>query len=543
MTMQAEVFPGELRPEKPSNPEKSLKEQIRALLKAADAQVTKILSRLGLIEKDLGPNPTEHLVQREKLKQLQQESQAAYDELRLATDSAIEVEKPIDLTFLQAPSCDFDALESLIQKQDPHLSKKLEASFGKNLADKLQTSPEYRATLKQLDAQLKQKHGGNGPEICTDRNLKNLIAIHETIGGNVQNVLKAMDLKSHTEGIEYRDTEQGGLLTVEDMNIDPETGLPQTRIDIQIPFTDGTEHQSIIQRKFELTHDVNENGKPISKRRVIHSRLDLPNQLKSKNLAAKITEQSLRAYDEAGIDDIGLHAVEVGGYAWASYGYGWDTEKMVELTYRNQQNKQALRNFDEKQFRESLKHSHPEASISELNQAVSNERQSLLSKAAEKTTQNLRKLSPAERNQLLEQNLASHVEDAKQSIESVLSQVQMLDEEGEATNSICKEIIQKLRDAETSPLAVTPQFLASLGKDGPFFRRGASDTWYTEEQFQQALADGTETGEAENYQGPLHLGKIALLFHEWYGKIELKPDGKQKGKNRQLLKQKIERSV
>ena len=145
-------------------------------------------------------------------------------------------------------------------------------------------------------------------------------------------------LKSHTEGIEYRDTEQGGLLTVEGINIDPETGLPQTRIDIQIPFTDGTEHRSIIQRKFELTHDVDENGKPISKRRVIHSRLDLPNQLKSKNLAAKITEQSLRAYDEAGIDDIGLHAVEVGGYAWASYGYGWDTEKMVELTYRNQQN-------------------------------------------------------------------------------------------------------------------------------------------------------------------------------------------------------------
>lgn len=540
--MSAESFEQGILPEKPEKKEqKGFKQQIKEMLRVADGHVTRILSKLGFIEEDLRRNNDLTTENSQKLDSLKKEAQQAWQDLRQETldvEITWEEAQPNTESTLSLDTLQFDTLEEQLHSPTEEMRALLQKNLGEQITKKLLTSPEYRSNLKQLAQELSQKIGGTGPELCTERSLTNVIAIHETLGNNAAQFVRAFDLTPYANNIQYQDTQGKGLIQILHTDLHPKSGRLQTAIDLQIPFQDESSHQTMVQRQFSLTENINAKGELIQKRRVTHARLDLPTHLKSKNIAAQITKKSLELYDQSNIDEIGLHAVEVGGYAWASYGYGWDEDKMVELKYRNQLNVQALKNLEQE-----VKAAHPEASPTDLQTLIQDERNKRLQATKTRTEQEAPFLSSETRAALIEQSLKEHIEDARQSIEQVLSQLDLLDDQGEATQAELKEIINALRIAEENPLAVTPQFIASLGKQGPFFRRGASDQWYTEDQFQKALADGTETGEAENYQGPLHLGKVALLFHEWHGKIELKPDGKQQGKNRQLIEQKIERST
>lgn len=153
----------------------------------------------------------------------------------------------------------------------------------------------------------------------------------------------------------------------------------------------------MVQRQFSLTeykckrrNDSKTTSNPCSP--------DLPTRLKSKNIAAQITKKSLELYDQSNIDEIGLHAVEVGGYAWASYGYGWDEDKMVELKYRNQLNVQAIKNIDQE-----VKAAHPKDRPSELQTLIQHERNQRLQATKTRTEQETPYLSSETRAALIEQ--------------------------------------------------------------------------------------------------------------------------------------------
>ncbi|MBU1348777.1 hypothetical protein KJ781_01765 [Patescibacteria group bacterium] len=103
--------------------------------------------------------------------------------------------------------------------------------------------------------------------------------------------------------------------------------------------------------------------------------------------------------------------------------------------------------------------------------------------------------------------------------------------------------IEAIETAEQNPSACTPQHLALLGKEELLFRRGTSGRLYTDEAFQAALAEGSETDEMDTMKGPLHAGKLGMMGSSWYGRIDLKPDGPQGGKNRALLEEKVSRST
>ncbi len=131
---------------------------------------------------------------------------------------------------------------------------------------------------------------------------------------------------------------------------------------------------------------------------------------------------------------------------------------------------------------------------------------------------------------------------AKERIENILPDV---DSNPELTRAV-EKILQTFDNMIDHPENVTPQSIAVLGADGPQFHRGNSGTWYEASAFKQALKDGVETEEyvdefGSQLKGPLHVGKIALINSEWYGKIELKKDGTQNGKNRKLLEATLNR--
>jgi hypothetical protein len=86
--------------------------------------------------------------------------------------------------------------------------------------------------------------------------------------------------------------------------------------------------------------------------------------------------------------------------------------------------------------------------------------------------------------------------------------------------------------------AVTPQCLASSGQHLPKLIKGAMGDWRTEKGMQDAIAQGRDTPH-DNQSQPMHAGKIGMLGTDWYGRLELKPDGRQHGENRKILEEKI----
>jgi len=222
------------------------------------------------------------------------------------------------------------------------------------------------------------------------------------------------------------------------------------------------EEANIIQ-SFTRTMKKGPNGETSTEMTVEHELFELPTAIMGRGIAAEVTRASLKEYDKMEADAIILHAnIDQGGYAWASYGYGWDTKNMSE------------------------------------------------------------------------EHIKTLIINAKRKILNAFKEAGITPE-----NPNMQKIIDILEEAEHDVYGVTPQLLARIGKDGPFLRKGKSGTWYTEENYQQAIAEGRESGDLPGMKGPLHAGKIGLLGSNWFGRVDLKHHGPQEGKNRKLLEQKI----
>lgn len=373
-----------------------------------------------------------------------------------------------------------DGLSSLASQESffkERIVSSLAERIGPKFAEKLLSDAEYRKGLQELQEALGGTLSGpESPRLCGETSLDKLIGIRETLGESAVAITKTLDLRGYGKGLDKQLGFQRGpegkvndAIRVLDVEFDESGELVRSQIDIGMNYAALSEtgepngEFAQIHRSFMKKMQKQPDGSMAPELTVKHELFELPPSIKGGGVAAEVTRRSLAEYDKMGADAIALHAdIEQGGYAWASYGYGWDFEEM----------------------------------------------------------------SPSD--------IEGTIRSAKNSILSALEEAGVpLDEK------IRKEIVDPLEEAEKNPLASTPQLLARIGKDGPVLRKGESGTWYTEENYQKAIAEGRETGELAMMKGSLHAGKVGLIGNDWWGKIELKAGGAQGGKNRKLLEEKI----
>ncbi len=372
---------------------------------------------------------------------------------------------------------------SRLARADAHLLDRaktgLTESIGSTLAERLLTDTAYRTEMLELQTALRENISGpESPMFCSETGLRNLIAIKETLGMHGVAMAKTLDLRGYDKGLEERTTftrDSDGnyedILRVVDLGFDEEGGIARSQVDAAFSYEtidengNATNEFAQIHRSFSKEMKESKEGTKKEELTVKHELFELPPSIKGSGVAAEVTRRSLEVYDQMGADAITLHAdIEQGGYAWASYGYGWDEAEM----------------------------------------------------------------DPS--------NIETLVVMSRGNIESAFEEVGLLEDPR------VQAMLQKLDDAIDHPEAVTPQMLASMGKDGPLLRKGETGNWYTEEGYEKAVADGTEIGESTMLKGKLHAGKIALIGSDWYGRIDLKADGPQAGANRALLEKKINRT-
>lgn len=389
----------------------------------------------------------------------------------------------------------FDALDQLagIAAQNESVREQMMNSLvervGKKFAERVLSDKEYRQKLNLLQEMLSHRlEGKESPRFCKETSLENLVVVNEILGDRAEAMVRTLDLRSYGRGLntglkftKMPDGEYTDAIKIFGTTFDDEGNLTDAKVDVGFTFDgvgpDGKRNgdNALIHRAFVRQMKEMPDGGMKPETIVRHEVFDLPDSIKGGGLAAEVTRSSLAEYDNLGVDAVTLNAnIDVGGYAWATYGYGWDTEKYQ----------------------------------------------------LDKTS--------GERLKADVRNIATGIK----------TFLEMLDDaEGTVSEAQKQNILDDLKQVAQNPLACTPQFLAGIGKEGPTLRRGESGKWYTNEAFQQALNDGRERREDEGFKGSMHAGKFGMLGGQWDGRIDLKPDGPQGGKNRKLLEEKISRST
>lgn len=423
-------------------------------------------------------------------------------------------------------------------------SERLQGTIGKKFAEMI-FSTEFRGSLRALSSSLEGRLGEKGPNICADRNLSQLIAIHETMGMAARDMVAVADLQAQAPELAY--AMSGSALQVTEVSFDEETGELSSDIILGLEYEmSGTRKtltdektgrqttradKATIDRRFYQRPVKGRDGKvafdaegnPKTYKRVQHELLAIPPSLQSGGIAKKVTEQSMKQYDRMGLDAMTLHAAkEIGGYAWATYGYGWDQEEMVARQLSlNVSDGKTITDADGREITE------------------------------------YEELSDEKKAELLLEGVKERTTDAKERFFNELGHA--LTEEEKATYEAA---YTELEDS----VLTTPQHLLRIGlrtredgtevPDPPFFR-GASGNYYRNEDFQKAIASGEEQYSPED-RARIKKGKQPIAFQagkvgmigkkvgmkvvdgiDWYGKVELKATGQQGGKNRTILEKKL----
>lgn len=236
-----------------------------------------------------------------------------------------------------------------------------------------------------------------------------------------------------------------------------------------------------VERAFSLSYPQGEQQEPHLS--VTHEVLTLPASLQNKKLGKAILATSVRWYLEQGEhvspSSIHLHAnITVGGYAWAHYGFDWDKDRMISLRKVHSSSLS-----DEQIWQESL--------VAFCDSCASFGRQTLYE--SEKLEAGVTDEYTRERLRNLEKTLDELLSDAANPLRRSL---------------------------------VTPQRLAELGSEGPFFER---------------VGSGWKVAKT-NIPGPtcFHLGKIMLMDSSWYGRVSLRPTSTEEENNLDQLKKRLD---
>ncbi|MBI5654212.1 hypothetical protein HZC53_00955 [Candidatus Uhrbacteria bacterium] len=438
---------------------------------------------------------------------------------------------------------DFAAFDTLLAAAEPSaeyretLDEGLKKKVGVKFSRLLMENREYRAGLAELKGSLTGKLEEDGPEILAEKSLENLVSLQEMLGPDARKMVETINLRSYTDKLKHRETTSA--LTVRYPTFHEETGeLIDAGIDVNMYYETEDGAEAIIKRQFLIRGDAFAQPDEKPKKVVHHELIKLPDSLKQYGIAANLTSESLKQYDEAGCDEIVLHAdIDMGGYTWATYGYGWDEAAVGQMHLEDQEKKKALSQFDENKFKENLLNKEPKLTPQKIKERVSAEQRRLVDKAGYEARKRFAKMSPQEKLKTHHERVKELAAKGLEKFSKALAEAGLPESDPQA-----QAAIREFQDALANPESITPQTLAAVGRGGPFLYQGKSKKWYTKENFEAAVAAGTDS-ENPSLKGPTHAGKISLTNEHWFGRIELKASGAQQGKNRTILERKISRST
>lgn len=411
----------------------------------------------------------------------------------------------------------FEGLESLAELAAGDKGKRAEIvrvmteRLGKRAAE-LIDSPELRKEMSEMKERLSGRWGGeNGPPITSELTLINLTALRETMGKNPELLLGALDIKGRLEKagkpgeMSYMDTE---AIRIGYPEVDPETGELVTTIEVGFKYDDPSGENMTITREYKRVVEKDKDGNPKVKKSVEHVLFELPSTFKANGLAADITRDSMAQYDAQDVDEVKLHAnIDMGGYAWAAYGYGWDKKDMA------------------KDFLKQPRNGETEVTVGGV-------------------TKKVKELTPAEKREVMENQTEEM--SLKAVTEIVKKGRQFVELASKEAGVDMSEMLAELDALQENALTVTPQTLAELGRKGPqMYRDLEGGKWYSDKTLDDAVANGDidSAAAAGLKKKPYHAGKVALMNSSWYGSVQLKADGDQGGENRKMLENYLAKSA
>lgn len=376
-----------------------------------------------------------------------------------ARDALQSYTSEVFYTDLVQAKIDFSKLRRAISvfSQNPeHLQlarQELQDFIGPKYAEQILSDPAYLTSLEKLQNILSQPISEGGPKLASHSDIPKLILAHDLFGEDFGSIARGIDLHSYNTEIQYATNGKGPVAFIGDPQFDDETGECVGDIILSLTYAGSSNGDPPrIDRTYHKSTRKDLDGTVHFEKTVDLNLIRIPDHIKSQNTAKnemKMTENLLR---EKGFDSQALHAnIDVGGYAWATMGFGWDIEKM-RGDEKNKPAEQVIQDFALKRI--------------------------------------------------------DHVKDLLLSSDIPL--------ETPAVAALLKKLETALTE---SPLAVTPQYLANLGKsDGPKYIKASSGRFYEESVYPQYSADDPPD---EAFKGAMHLGKILLIESDWYGKKAL----------------------
>ncbi|MBI5654214.1 hypothetical protein HZC53_00965 [Candidatus Uhrbacteria bacterium] len=398
---------------------------------------------------------------------------------------------------------DLDKLVELAAVEGPGEAIKKEladsvSGVGKKFAEILLTDKAYRESLKQTTEVLEGSLPGGGPKICEARSLRNLVAMHEIFrnesgeGSALRDVLGAMNLTRHTSDLKYIKNPDP-ILKVDTLSIDDETGDLMTTVDAKLHFDDPSGSGNQVFRNFEL-NETRVDGKSAREKIVHHESFVLADQLQGSGLAAELLNDSFTEYEKMGVDSVSLKANDtVGGYTWASSGFGFDKDKNAQLRLIN------------KRISEAGKKKGTILSPGEMMGIRMDAQKEFESTPAE------------EKNELYKGFVKNLIDDAKTLFTAKLMQKD-IDLDRPEVADILAEFDELIDESKTPDklLTITPQDIALVGRGKFTLYSDEENNWYTKEELEEAEKNGLDRKKAGIREN--HAGKLGLLGSGWYGK-------------------------
>lgn len=280
--------------------------------------------------------------------------QALQDAIREAEQGTVSEAEPFDenehygrvMDIVSASPVNFSDLEALRVESIGHSEKArvtkeaLENKIGPRYTEKL-LNPEYARALEQLQTFLENGIDGMEDLMLFDAyNLttENLIAVHETLGTPeaITSLVKALDLKRDIPELGYENNQP--VIQPSMANFEMGSGELDANIGLAHWYNDG----SHIVRGFTHKPVEQEDGTVSAVRSVKHDIFNINPEHHNRGLAKRVLHDSVDWYlkqneqqPDKPIADIKLEAnIDVGGYAWASYGFDWDKEQMTREDIR-----------------------------------------------------------------------------------------------------------------------------------------------------------------------------------------------------------------
>ncbi len=369
---------------------------------------------------------------------------------------------------------------------------------GRKFAERLLTDKGYRESLGLLAKTLEGSLPGGGPKICEKRSLRSLVALREVFGresgegDSLQKVLSAMNLTRHTKELRHIENPDP-ILNIDTLSFDEETGDITTTIDAKLYFDDDSGSGNQVVRNFEL-NETRVDGKPVKEKTVHHESFVLADQLQGTGLAAELLNDSFTEYEEMGVDSVSLKANDtIGGYTWASSGFGFDKDKNAQLRLINKRMSEAGR---------------------KKNGALTGAETTKIRMDALKEFADSPK---PEKDKMYKEFVKNLIDDAK-----TLFTAKLMDKEIDLESPTIAKILKdfdELMDESAVPdkiLTVTPQDIALIGRKEFALYSDEENNWYTQDELEEAKRNGLDPKKAGIRES--HAGKIGMLGSGWYGK-------------------------